>query len=119
MDRDVGVFRTGEQLARALQAIRSIRERSRRAPVKDRAAVYNSNLFHAFELDNLAALAEVTVMGALAREESRGAHARRDFPVRDDDRWLRHTLAFDTGGEPRLDYKPVTIDMWKPVERKY
>jgi succinate dehydrogenase / fumarate reductase flavoprotein subunit len=119
MDRDVGVFRTGEQLARALQTIRSIRERSRRAPVKDRAAVYNSNLFHAFELDNLVALAEVTVMGALAREESRGAHARRDFPVRDDDKWLKHTLAFATGGEPRLDYKPVTADMWKPVERKY
>jgi succinate dehydrogenase / fumarate reductase flavoprotein subunit len=119
MDRDVGVFRTGEQLARALQTIRAIRERSRRAPVKDRAAVYNSNLFHAFELDNLVALAEVTVMGALAREESRGAHARRDFPVRDDDKWLKHTLAFATGGEPRLDYKPVTADMWKPVERKY
>jgi len=119
MDKQVGVFRTGEELAAALASVRSIKERARHAPVKDRAKVYNSNLFHAFELDNLVALAEVTVMGALAREESRGAHARRDFPTRDDEKWLKHTLAFETGGVPRLDYKPVTADMWKPVERKY
>jgi len=119
MDREVGVFRTKEGLTRALANIRSIKDRARRAPVKDRSQVYNSNLFHAFELDNLVLLAEVTVMGALTREESRGAHARRDFPVRDDEKWLKHTLAFDSGAEPRLEYKPVTINTWKPVERKY
>jgi succinate dehydrogenase / fumarate reductase flavoprotein subunit len=59
------------------------------------------------------------VAGALAREESRGAHARHDFATRDDDKWLHHTLAFRTEGEPRLDYGPVNIDTWKPVERKY
>jgi succinate dehydrogenase / fumarate reductase flavoprotein subunit len=61
----------------------------------------------------------VTIVGALAREESRGAHARRDFPTRDDGKWLKHTLAWYTGGAPRLDYKAVVIDQWKPVERKY
>jgi succinate dehydrogenase / fumarate reductase flavoprotein subunit len=119
MDRYVGVFRRGEELCRGLQVIRDIRGRAAHAPVADKGAVYNSNLFHALELENLLALAEVTVMGAIAREESRGAHARRDFTTRDDERWLRHTLAWATGGQPRLDYKAVTINSWKPVERKY
>jgi succinate dehydrogenase / fumarate reductase flavoprotein subunit len=120
MDRYVGVFRKGEELAQALREIRAIRARAAHAPIPDKSATYNSNLFHALELDNLLDLAEVTVMGALTREESRGAHARRDFTVRDDEQWLKHTLAWYTpGGQPRLDYKPVTIDTWKPVERKY
>ncbi len=119
MDRYVGVFRKGEELCKAVEAIRQIRERSLRAPVADKSAVYNSNLFHALELENLLDLAEVTVMGAVARQESRGAHARRDFSTRDDENWLKHTLAWKTEMTPRLDYKPVTIDMWKPVERKY
>lgn len=119
MDRDVGVFRTGPELAHGLGVVRDIRERAKQAPIADKGALYNSNLFHALELENLIDLAEVTIMGAIAREESRGAHARRDFPTRDDEKWLKHTLAWYTGGEPRLDYKPVTIDQWKPVERKY
>ena len=119
MDTNVGVFRTGEGLAEALSTIREIRDRSLHAPVADKGRVYNSNLFHALELENLVDLAEVMVTGALARQESRGGHARRDFPTRDDDNWLKHTLAFSSDAGPRLDYKPVTITMWKPVERKY
>jgi succinate dehydrogenase / fumarate reductase flavoprotein subunit len=120
MDSYVGVFRKGEDLAKALAEIRALRARAAHAPIADKSAAYNSNLFHALELDNLLDLAEVTVMGALTREESRGAHARRDFAVRDDEKWLKHTLAWHTpGGQPKLDYKPVTIDTWKPVERKY
>jgi succinate dehydrogenase / fumarate reductase flavoprotein subunit len=119
MDKHVGVYRTGEGLAEALATIREIRRRAAEAPVVDKSRVYNSNLFHALELENLVDLAEVTVMGALAREESRGAHARRDFTTRDDDNWLKHTLAWKTEAEPRLDEKPVTITTWKPVERKY
>ncbi|MEI8333802.1 MAG: succinate dehydrogenase/fumarate reductase flavoprotein subunit [Chloroflexota bacterium] len=119
MDSKVGVFRNGGDLATALRQVREIRERAQRAPVADKSRIYNSNLIHALELENLLDLAEVTVAGALAREESRGAHARRDFPIRDDENWLRHTLAFHTPDGPRFDHKPVTIDMWKPVERKY
>ena len=119
MDRGVAVFRTGTGLAEALTTLRAIRERSARAPVADKSRVYNSNLFHALELENLLDLAEVAVAGALARQESRGAHARRDFATRDDERWLKHTLAWPTAQGPRLEYKPVTIDTWKPVERKY
>jgi len=120
MDNRAGVFRTREDLAWALDAIRDLRRRASHAPVADTSTVYNSNLFQAFELENLVDLAEVTVMGALARDESRGAHARRDFPVRDDEQWLKHTLARSVeGGAPVLDYAPVTIDTWLPVERKY
>ncbi len=119
MDNNVGVYRTGEGLAKALATVRELRSRSRRAPVVDKGATYNSNLFHAVELENLLDLAEVTVAGALTRQESRGAHARRDFATRDDERWLRHTLAWHTGDAPRFDYKSVTINTWKPVERKY
>jgi succinate dehydrogenase / fumarate reductase flavoprotein subunit len=119
MDQNVGVFRTGEELSVALRTIREIRQRSAAAPVADRSRVYNSNLFHALELENLIDLAEVMVIGALSRRESRGAHARRDFATRDDDDWLKHTLAWHADGEPRTDYKPVTINTWKPVERKY
>jgi succinate dehydrogenase / fumarate reductase flavoprotein subunit len=119
MDTHVGVFRTGEGLAAALATVRDLRTRSRHAPVNDKGRAYNSNLFHALELENLLDLAEVTVAGALARQESRGAHARRDFATRDDEKWLRHTLAWWTDAGPRFDHKPVTINTWKPVERKY
>jgi len=119
MDKHVGVYRTGEGLAAALATVRELRERSRHAPVDDKGRTYNSNLFHALELENLLDLAEVTVAGALARQESRGAHARRDFATRDDVNWLRHTLAWWNEAAPRFDHKPVTINTWKPVERKY
>jgi succinate dehydrogenase / fumarate reductase flavoprotein subunit len=119
MDANVGVFRNGDDLATALARIREIRARAEHAPVVDKSKVYNSNLVHALELENLLDLAEVTVAGALERRESRGAHARRDHPTRDDEGWLRHTLAWSAPDGPRLEYKPVTIDMWAPVERKY
>ena len=97
MDRYVGVFRKPEELVKALEIVRDIRAARRGgAGAPTTATVYNSNLFHALELENLADLAEVTVPGALAREESRGAHARRDFDTRDDAKWLRHTLAWRT-----------------------
>jgi succinate dehydrogenase / fumarate reductase flavoprotein subunit len=119
MDTHAGVFRTGSGLATALSAIGDIRARAAHAPVADKGAIYNSNLLHALELENLIDLAEVTLAGALAREESRGAHARRDFATRNDEQWLKHTLAWRSESGPQLEYKPVTIDTWTPVERKY
>ena len=119
MDTNVAVFRTGEGLTKALATVRELRERSKHAAVDDKGRTYNSNLFHAIELENLLDLAEVTVAGAVTRQESRGAHARRDFATRDDEKWLKHTLAWYTGEKPRFDYKQVTINTWKPVERKY
>ncbi len=119
MDKYVGVYRTGEELAKALEIIQSLKKRFANITITDKSKAYNTNLVHALELENLLDLAEVTVTGALTRTESRGGHARRDYPVRDDEKWLKHTLAFHTPQGPRLDYKPVTITNWKPVERKY
>jgi succinate dehydrogenase / fumarate reductase flavoprotein subunit len=119
MDIHVGVFRTGPELSQGLETIRLLRKRYANIRIEDRSLVYNTNLYHALEIGNMLDLAEVMVMGALAREESRGAHARRDYPDRDDANWLKHTLAFHTEQGPKLDYKSVHIDTWRPVERKY
>ena len=119
MDVNVGVFRTGEELSAGLEKIKSLRKRYSNIGIDDKSPVYNTNLYHALELANLLDLAEVMVAGALRRTESRGGHARRDFPERNDERWLKHTLAFSTEQGLRLDDKPVTITTWQPVERKY
>ncbi|MEJ2244560.1 MAG: FAD-binding protein [Acidobacteriota bacterium] len=119
MDVNVSVFRTGEDLSRGLDSIRQLRKRYAGIRIDDKSAVYNTNLYHALEIENLLDLAQIMVTGALERTESRGGHARRDHPERDDKNWLRHTLAFFSEEGPRLDYKPVTITNWLPVERKY
>jgi succinate dehydrogenase / fumarate reductase flavoprotein subunit len=119
MDEKVGVFRTAQGLEEATAELRVLRDRSARIHLDDRSWVYNTDLVSALELENLLDIAEVVVAGAMARTESRGAHARRDFPNRDDEHWLAHTRAFHTPSGPRLEYTPVTVSTWKPVERKY
>ncbi len=119
MDAHVGVFRTGKSLETALTQIRDLKQRYQNISIADKSLVYNTNLIQVLELENLLDLAEVMVTGALHREESRGAHARRDFPDRDDTQWLHHTLAWNSPDGPTLDTKTVNISIWKPVERKY
>jgi len=119
MDKYVGVYRTGEELEKALGIVEDIKKRYANIHLKDKSNTYNTNLINAIELGNLIDLAEVMITGAIARTESRGAHARRDFPTRDDKNWQKHTLAYYEESGPRLDYKPVTVTTWKPVERKY
>jgi len=119
MDAHLGVFRTGESMATGLEKIRALKRRFRNISIRDKGRAYNSNLQNVLELENLLDLAEALTVAALAREESRGAHARRDFPKRDDEKWLKHTLARYSPDGPQLDYKPVRITKWKPVERKY
>ncbi|WP_338825792.1 Fumarate reductase flavoprotein subunit [Moorella thermoacetica] len=119
MDSKVGVFRTGEGLREALAKIKELQERFHYAGIKDRSRIYNTDLVSYLELENMLTLAEIIALGALQREESRGGHARRDFPARDDNNWLKHTLAYYTPQGPRLEYIPVNITMWQPVERKY
>lgn len=114
-----GVFRDAEGMKRGLDKVRELRGRMGEVVVTDKGGPYNLNLVHVLETENLLDVAEVLLVSALAREESRGAHSRRDFPHRDDERWLKHTLAFRTDEGPRLQYKPVVITTWKPEERKY
>jgi succinate dehydrogenase / fumarate reductase flavoprotein subunit len=119
MDRHAGVFRDGKSMREGLEKVRALADRFGKVTVQDKSRVYNSNLTNALETANLLRLAEIVLTAGLAREESRGAHSRRDFPRRDDDRFLKHTLVTEDGGKPRLAYKPVRTTMWKPVAREY
>lgn len=120
MNDKASVFREKSGLAQLLQKVGELQERYQRVRVQDRGTVFNTDLVEALELGFLLDVAEVTVAGALAREESRGAHYREDFPKRDDANWLKHSLIYrtaDGGFESR--YKPVTITKFQPQERKY
>lgn len=119
IDAHVGVFRDDAGLRLALGEVKALRAASRGLRVQDRSWVYNTDLLEALELENMLELAEVLVAGALERRESRGAHARRDYPARDDGNWLAHTLAFRAEDGPRFERLPVRITTWKPVERRY
>jgi succinate dehydrogenase / fumarate reductase flavoprotein subunit len=119
MDKHAGVYRTGASMQEGLAKIAELRHRFREITVQDKSRIYNSNLIQALETENMLELAEVLLFAGLAREESRGAHARTDFSKRDDEKFLAHSMVYYTGGKPKLEYKPVTITNWKPVERKY
>jgi succinate dehydrogenase / fumarate reductase flavoprotein subunit len=119
MDKHAGVFRTGESMREGLDKIAGLKQRFRNICVQDKSRTYNTNLIQALETENLLDLAEVLLLAGLARQESRGGHSRTDFPKRDDEKFLVHSMVHYTGGPPRLEYKPVTITAWKPVERKY
>ena len=119
MNKYVGVFRSEEGMKKAVQTIRELKERYKQVKVEDPGRVFNTDLLNTWELGCLLDAAEVTAASALAREESRGAHAREDFQDRDDDNWLKHTLAWSQGGEIKLGYKDVTITKYEPKERVY
>ncbi len=119
MMEKVSVFRTRESLQAMLTRLEELRDRYGRLRLQDRGKVFNTEMQEALELGYLLDLAEVTVVSALARQESRGAHWREDFPRRDDAQWLKHTLAFRTPEGIALKYKPVVITRFPPVERTY
>ncbi len=119
MSEEVGVFRTAEGMQRAVDQLRELQERYAKVRVDDTGRIFNTDLLEAWELGCLLEVAEVTAVSALARTESRGAHAREDFPRRDDSDWLKHTLAWRENGGLRLGYKPVTITRFEPKARVY
>ena len=123
MDINAAVYRTEASLKEALNDIRLFKERYARVSIMDKGQRYNTDLLEAVELGFLLELAEILVVGALVRTESRGGHAREDYPNRDDTNWMRHTMAYKQGMELsadiRLDYKPVVQTRYQPMERKY
>lgn len=116
---DVGVFRIEAQMRAAVTRVRDLQARYRRAGLEDRGRRFNTELLEALELGYLLDLAEVTAESALARKESRGAHSREDYSERDDDNWLKHTLAYRAEGGVELRYKPVSITRFQPKPRTY
>jgi succinate dehydrogenase / fumarate reductase flavoprotein subunit len=120
MHENFGVFRREEQMLQQGEIVQGLRERFGRVVVEDKGNVFNSDLTQALELGYLLELAECMVVSGLARKESRGAHARpHDFPDRDDENYLRHTLVTWEDEGPKLDWKPVTMTKWQPQERTY
>ena len=127
MDRNAQVFRTEESLTEVTEVIHNLRERYKNILVQDKGKRFNTDLLEAVELGFLLDLAEVVVYSARNRKESRGAHMREDFPTRDDANHMQHTMAYlsgdpmsaDAGDHIRLDWKPVVVTRYQPMERKY
>jgi succinate dehydrogenase / fumarate reductase flavoprotein subunit len=122
MQAHCGVFRTGALLDEGVRKIDALAEQARHVAIADKSKVFNTARIEAMELENLVETARATVVSAAARTESRGAHARDDFPERDDGQWLRHTLFYSEGR--RLDYKPVnmkplTVPTFEPKKRTF
>ncbi len=116
---NVSVFRTEETLSREVEVLAELRERYQKVAVTDQGLRYNTELMEAVELGYLLDVAEATTHSALNRKESRGAHAREDYPERDDANWLKHSLAFSRGGKVELCYKPVVLGRFEPKPRVY
>ena len=113
------VFRDQAGLSEALAEIRTLEGRYKEIVVQDHGTHYNSDLMEAFELEALLGLSEAIVVSALARQESRGAHFREDYPDRDDQNWLKHTLIQKTEKEPEVFFKAVTVTRFQPKARAY
>jgi succinate dehydrogenase flavoprotein subunit len=120
MHENFGVFRREDQMEQQGEIVASLRDRYERVVVEDKGSVFNNDLTQALELGFLLELADCMVVSGLARKESRGAHARPyDFPQRDDENYLRHTITHWEGDRPVLTWKPVTVTKWQPQERTY
>ena len=120
MHVNFGVFRREDQMKAQGDIVASLQERFERVVVEDKGNLFNSDLTQALELGFLLELADCMIVSGLARKESRGAHARpHDYPDRDDENYMRHTIVTWEAGKPKLDWKPVTMTKWQPQERKY
>ena len=120
MEECCGIFRDEQRLERGLARIREIRRRyDNNVFLSSKQDSYNTELLNILELGNILELSEVILLSAFNRKESRGAHFRRDYPERDDENWLKHTLVTIEDGSYRIGYKPVVITRFKPEERRY
>ena len=119
MEQGAGIYRTEASLKTTCDTIRKLKERYQQVGLQDKSLSFNTELTTALELGFLLDAAEAVAFSALARQESRGSHQRTDFPKREDDKYLKHSLAYRTEGDPRIDYQDVIITRWPPGERVY
>jgi succinate dehydrogenase flavoprotein subunit len=119
MEDGAGIYRDEQKMEAACKALRALRERFKDILIEDRGSTFNTEVMSALELDYMLDVAEAVANSALMRRESRGSHTRTDFPKREDENFLKHTLAYRTPDRPRIEYLPVTITRWTPEERKY
>ena len=119
MEESAGIYRSGEALRKGVDAIRGLQQRLPGVVIEDHSKTFNTERVAALELSFMLDVAETIVTAALQREESRGAHQRTDFTARDDDKYLKHSLAYRTPDGSRVAYTPVTITRWPPAERVY
>jgi fumarate reductase flavoprotein subunit len=120
MEQSAGIYRSGAALTQAAGGLGGLQQRIREVDLQDRSRTFNTELLAALELAFMLDVAETIVHSALHREESRGAHQRTDFPARDDQRYLAHSLSYrNPDGSCRVEYLPVTITRWPPGERVY
>lgn len=114
-----GVFRSEGLMQEGLQKLRQLREQAQHIYLDDKGKVFNTELIEALEIQSLLTVGEVILTGALNRQESRGAHAREDYPDRQDESFLKHTMAYHSSAGVEIQYMPVVINMFEPQERKY
>lgn len=119
MEDGCGVYRTEQSLRQTCDVIRQLKERYKQVGITDKSNSFNTELTTAIELGYMLDAAEAVAFSALARKESRGSHQRVDFPQRDDQNYLRHSMAYRTDGDPRIEYQDVVITRWPPAERVY
>jgi len=119
MTENCGVFRDADRLKVCIETIQNLRQRYKKGKVTDKGKVFNTEIYEIIELGNMLGMAEVIATAALARNESRGGHHRTDFPKRDDQNFLKHSLVYPTDDGVEIKYKPVVITKHQPAERTY
>jgi fumarate reductase flavoprotein subunit len=120
VEAGAGIYRNEEGLSQSIETVQGVRERFRRIGLDDHSRTFNTELVSVLELSNLLDVASAVLESARTRTESRGAHQRTDYPDRNDDEFLAHSLAYRSeDGAPRIEFKPVTVTKWPPGERVY
>ena len=119
MTENCGVFRDESRLKICIETIKKLKERYKRGKITDKGKLFNTEIYEVLELGNMLGMAEIIAVGAINRRESRGGHSRTDYPKRDDENFLKHSLIYNTDSGVEVKYKPVIITKHQPAERTY
>ena len=119
MTENCGVFRDESRLKICIETIKKLKERYKKGKITDKGKLFNTEIYEVLELGNMLGMAEIIAVGAINRRESRGGHSRTDYPKRDDENFLKHSLICSTDSGVEVKYKPVIITKHQPAERTY